>query len=202
MDFHILTNRTRHHRKNHQSKSQNCHSIRISARFKIHIFEEKKHYRNQDEKLRKSRNNKRPSQSFHLSEDLKRKLLNPSKHIARRITHRKWQSSHNKRIIRICRDQIGNNDCQGIDNENKKSPHSNELSIRCSQLRISIRFWNIFSFTISCIFDLPKLFDCNYIDSEIHKSCPPGKKSENRSIVPISQRTKIRSNNFSNHKTK
>ena len=32
--------------------------------------------------------------------------------------------------------------------------------------------------------------------------CSRGKKSENRSIVPISQRTKIRSNNFSNHKTK
>ena len=202
MNFHILTNRTRHHRKNHQRKSQNRHTIRISSLFKIHIFEEKKHYRNQDEKLRKPRNNERPSQPFHLSEDLKRKLLNPSKHITRRITHRKWQSSHNKRITRICRDQIRNNDCQAIDNKNKKSPHSNELSIHRSQLRISVRFWNIFSLTISRIFDLPKLFDCDHIDSKIHKSRPPSKKSENRPIISIPQRSKIRSNNFGNHKTK
>ena len=89
-----------------------------------------------------------------------------------------------------------------INNENKKSPHSNKFSIGRSQLRISFRFWNVFSFTISRVFDLPKLFDCNHIDSKIHKSRPPGKKSENRPIISISQRPKIRSNNFGNHKTK
>ena len=113
--FYILSERASNDRKNYQSKGSNhCWSGSFGC-CEIHWWKKVIHDWQKDNKLRKSSDDQRSSQSFHFSKDLERELLDTCIHITCWIAHRKRQSSYDEWIWGICWDKIGNYNCKWVD---------------------------------------------------------------------------------------
>jgi len=190
MDFDILTYTAGDDRKQDTTKRDE----RNRASIKCHVFENKVDHRHQDRYLRKSSRDKRPTQLIHSPKYLQGKLLDSSEHKARRKNQSKWQSSNQVWIARICRQEICHDKCYRVDSTHDDHSRSHKFSIFFFELSM----FRIFLF----FFDLTKSFDSQHIQSQISQRSPDSKIFENRRIISISQRSKIRSHDFDRQKSK